>query len=169
MTFRHPQNHLWSFPTDVLLVCQLLARDSSAHKHALDKRRRCNLFLGVYTFFQHNSRDQSSSWSFCPILQSPNRSRGPILHYGSFRLHRHSIPSAPGDLDLYTDMEISCLKTLGYWSRQSPAHEILAQHHFPPRQRQPHPSRGETTEILRVTAVLLVCGWKLPGGYTGST
>ena len=31
------------FPTDVLLVRQLLARDSSAHEHVLDKRRRCIL------------------------------------------------------------------------------------------------------------------------------
>ena len=40
MTFCHPQNHPWSFPTDVLLVRQLLARDSSAREHVLDKRRR---------------------------------------------------------------------------------------------------------------------------------
>ena len=50
------------------------------------------LFLGVCTFLPTcNSRDRSSSLSFCPILQSPNRSRGAILHYGSFRPHRHSI------------------------------------------------------------------------------
>ena len=36
MTFRHPHNHPWSFTTDVLLVRQLLARDSSAHEHARD-------------------------------------------------------------------------------------------------------------------------------------
>ena len=43
MTFCHPQNHPWSFPIDALLVCQLLAWDSSAREHALDKRRRCIL------------------------------------------------------------------------------------------------------------------------------
>ena len=40
MTFRHPHNHPWSFPTDVLLVCQLLAWDSSGREHALYKCHR---------------------------------------------------------------------------------------------------------------------------------
>ena len=40
MTFRHSQNHPWSFPIDALLVRQLLAQDSSAREHALDKHHR---------------------------------------------------------------------------------------------------------------------------------
>ena len=40
MTIRHPHNHPWSFTTDVLLVRQLLPRDSSAHEHSQDRRHR---------------------------------------------------------------------------------------------------------------------------------
>ena len=50
MTFCHPHNHPWSFTTDVLLVRQLLARDSSAREHERDRPHvGTYLFLGVYT------------------------------------------------------------------------------------------------------------------------
>ena len=92
MTFCHPHNHPWSFTTDVLLVRQLLARDSSARENVWDQCRRCILIpWGVHLSYQCNSRDRSSSLSLCTILQPPNRSRGPILHYGPFHQHRHSI------------------------------------------------------------------------------
>ena len=157
MTFRHPQNHPWYFPIDALLVRQLLVRDSSAREHVLDKRRRRILIpRGVHLSSNVIPEIEVPRCHSAPYYNHQTGVEAPFFTMGPFARTDTLFPGAPRDLDLYTDMGIFCLKNIGCWSSQSPAHEILAQHHLLPRQRQPHPSRSEKTKILRIAGVLLV-------------
>ena len=114
MTFRHPQNHPWSFPTDVLLVRQLLARDSSAREHALDKCRRCILIpWGVHLSSNVIPEIEVPRGHSAPYYNRRTGVEAPFFTMGPFASTDTLFPSAPGDLDLYTDMEISCLKNIG--------------------------------------------------------
>ena len=114
MTFRHPHNHPWSFPTDVLLVRQLLARDSSVHEHTLDKRRRCILIpRGVHLSTNVIPEIEVPRGYSAPYYNRRTGVEAPFFTMGPFASTDTLFPSAPGDLDLYTDMEISCLKNIG--------------------------------------------------------
>ena len=114
MTFRHAHNHPWSFTTDVLLLRQLLARDCSLREHAWDRCRRCILIpRGVH--FSANiipeievPRDHSA-----PYYNPWTGVEAPFFTMGPFASTDTLFPSAPGDLDLYTDMEISSLENIG--------------------------------------------------------
>ena len=141
MTFRHPHNHPWSFPTDVLLVCQLLAWDSSAREHTLDKCRRHILIpQGVHLSTNVIPEIEVPRGHSAPYYNCRTGVEPPFFTMGPFASTDTLFSGAPGDLDLYTDMEISCLKKLGYWRPPSWAHEIPAQYHLPPGRGEPvHP------------------------------
>ena len=114
MTFRHPQNHPWSFPIDVLLVRQLLARDTSAHEHALDKRRRHILIpWGVHLSSNVIPEIEVPRGHSAPYYNRRTGVEAPFFTKGPFASTDTLFPGAPGDLDLYTDMEIYCLKNIG--------------------------------------------------------
>ena len=114
MTLRHPQNHLWSFPTDVLLVRQLLAWDSSAREPTLDKCCRCILIpRGVHLSTNVIPEIEVPRGHSAPYYNRRTGVEAPLFTMGPFASTDTLFPSAPGDLDLYTDMEISCLKNIG--------------------------------------------------------
>ena len=114
MTFRHPHNHPWSFPTDVLLVRQLLAWDSSAREHALDKRRRRILIpRGVHLSTNVIPEIKVPRGHSAPYYNCRTGVEAPFFTMGPFASTDTLFPGGPGDLDLYTDMEISCLKNIG--------------------------------------------------------
>ena len=114
MTFRHPQNHLWSFPIDALLVCQLLARDSSAREHALDKRRRRILIpRGVHLSSNIIPEIEVPRCHSAPYYNHQTGVDVPFFTMGPFARTDTLFPGVPRDLDLYTDMEIYCLKNIG--------------------------------------------------------
>ena len=114
MTFRHPQNHPWSFPTDALLVRQLLARDSSAREHALDKcRRRILIPRGVHLSSNVIPEIEVPRCHSIPYYNHRTGVEAPFFTMGPFARADTLFPGAPGDLDLYTDMEIYCLKNIG--------------------------------------------------------
>ena len=114
MTFRHPQNHPWSFPTDALLVRQLLARDSSAREHTLDKRRRCILIpQGVHLSSNVIPEIEVPRCHSAPYYNHQTGVEAPFFTMGPFARTDTLFPGTPGDLDLYTDMEIYCLKNIG--------------------------------------------------------
>ena len=114
MTFRHPQNHPWSFPTDALLVRQLLARDSSVREHALDKRRRRILIpRGVHLSSNVIPEIEVPRCHSAPYYNHQTGVEAPFFTMGPFTRTDTLFPGAPGDLDLYTDMEIYCLKNIG--------------------------------------------------------
>ena len=114
MTFRHPQNHPWSFPIDALLVRQLLARDSSAREHALDKRRRRILIpRGVHLSSNVIPEIEVPHCHSAPYYNHQTGVEAPFFTMGPFARTDTLFPGAPGDLDLYTDMEIYCLKNIG--------------------------------------------------------
>ena len=163
MTFRHPHNHPWSFTTDVLLVRQLLARDSSAREHALDKRRRRILIpRGVHLSTNVIPEIEVPHGHSAPYYNRRTGVEAPFFTMGPFASTDTLFPGVPEDLDLYTDMEIFCLKNIGILEASvTSARDPRTQHHLLPRQRQPRPSRGETIEILWVA--LASCkrgGWK---------
>ena len=114
MTFRHPQNHPWSFPIDALLVCQLLARDSSACEHVLDKRRRRILIpRGVHLSSNIIPEIEVPRCHSAPYYNHQTGVEVPFFTMGPFARTDTLFPGTPGDLDLYTDMEIYCLKNIG--------------------------------------------------------
>ena len=114
MTFRHPHNHPWSFPTDVLLVRQLLARDSSACEHVLDKhRRRILIPRGVHLSTNVIPEIEVPRGHSAPYYNRRTGVEAPFFTMGPFASTDTLFPGTPGDLDLYTDMEISCLKNIG--------------------------------------------------------
>ena len=114
MTFRHPQNHPWSFPIDALLVRQLLAWDSSAREHALDKRRRRILIpRGVHLSSNIIPEIEVPHCHSAPYYNHQTGVEAPFFTMGPFAHTDTLFPGAPGDLDLYTDMGIFCLKNIG--------------------------------------------------------
>ena len=114
MTFRHPHNHPWSFTTDVLLVCQLLARDSSPREHAWDRCRRCILIpRGVHFSANIILEIKVPRGHSAPYYNLRTGVEAPFFTMGPFVSTDTLFPGAPGDLDLYTDMEISSLENIG--------------------------------------------------------
>ena len=114
MTFWHAHNHPWSFTMDTLLVRQLLARDCSLHEYAWD---RCCWHLLI-------PRGVHFSTSLIPEIVVPRghaapycnpRSgvEAPFFTMGPFASTDTLFPGVPGDLNLYTDMEISGLVEVG--------------------------------------------------------
>ena len=113
MTFRHPHNHPWSFTTDVLLVRRLLARDISACEHARDRRHRCILIpQGVHLSTNIVPEIEVPCGHSAPYYNPRTGVEAPLFTMGPFASTDTLFPGAPGDLDLYTDMEISCLKNV---------------------------------------------------------
>ena len=114
MTFCHPHNHPWSFTTDVLLVRQLLARDSSAHEHVRDRCcRRILIPQGVHLSTNVIPEIEVPRGHSAPYYNPRTGVEAPLFTMGPFASTDTLFPGAPGDLDLYTDMEISCLKNIG--------------------------------------------------------
>ena len=114
MTFRHPHNHPWSFTTDVLLVRQLLARDSSVCEHARDRcRRRILIPRGVHLSTNIVPEIEVPRGHSAPYYNPRTGVEAPFFTMGPFASTDTLFPGTPGDLDLYTDMEISCLKNIG--------------------------------------------------------
>ena len=114
MTFRHPHNHPWSFTTDVLLVCQLLARDCSPREHAQDRRRRHVLIpQGVHFSTNIIPEIEVPHGHSAPYYNPQTGVEAPFFTMGPFTSTDTLFPGAPGDLDLYTDMEISGLVKVG--------------------------------------------------------
>ena len=92
MTFRHPHNHPWSFTTDVLLVRQLLARDSSAHEHAWDRCCRCILIpRGVHLSANIVPEIEVPHGHSAPYYNPQTGVEAPFFTMGPFIQHRHSI------------------------------------------------------------------------------
>ena len=114
MTFRHPHNHPWSFTTDVLLVHQLLARDCSPHEHAWDRcRRRVLIPWGVHFSANIIPEIEVPRGHSAPYYNPRTGVEAPFFTMGPFASTDTLFPGTPGDLDLYTDMEISGLEKVG--------------------------------------------------------
>ena len=114
MTFRHPHNHPWSFTTDVLLVRQLLARDCSPHEHMWDRCHRCILIpRGVHFSTNIIPEIKVPRGHSAPYYNPWTRVEAPFFTMGPFTSTDTLFPGAPGDLDLYMDMEISGLEIIG--------------------------------------------------------
>ena len=110
MAFRHPHNHPWSFTTDVLLVCQLLARDCSLREHMWDKcRRRVLIPQGVHFSTNIIPEIEVPRGHSAPYYNPQTGVEAPFFTMGPFASTDTLFPGAHGDLDLYTDMEISGL------------------------------------------------------------
>ena len=110
MTFQHPRNHPCSFTADVLLVHQLLAQYCTQHEYEEDGRCRCLLIpRGVHfseDLFPQITVPQANAEPF------PDPRSGvmpPIFNIGPFASTDTLFTGAAGDLDLFTDMEISGL------------------------------------------------------------
>ena len=114
MTLHHAHNHPWSFTTDVLLVCQLLARDCSPHKHMRDRCRRCVLIpRGVHFSTNIIPEIKVPRGHSAPYYNPRTGVEAPFFTMGPFASTDTLPPGTPGDLDLYTDMEISGLEKVG--------------------------------------------------------
>ena len=114
MTFCHPHNHPWSFTTDVLLVRQLLARDSSAHEHVQDRcRRRILIPRGVHLSANIIPEIEVPRGHSAPYYNPRTGVEAPFFTMGPFASTDTLFPGTPGDLDLYTDMEIYGLENIG--------------------------------------------------------
>ena len=114
MTFQHPRNHPCSFTVDVLLVHQLLAQDCTPREYEKDRRRRRLLIpRGV-----HFSEDLFPKITVpqAHVEPFPDPQSGivpPIFNMGHFTSTDTLFTGAAGDLDLFTDMEISGLVRVG--------------------------------------------------------
>ena len=98
----------------LLLVHQLLARDSSACEHALDKRhRRILIPWGVHLSSNVIPEIEVPRGHSAPYYNRQTGVEAPFFTMGPFASTDTLFPGASGDLDLYTDMEISCLKNIG--------------------------------------------------------
>ena len=124
--------------------------------HVWDRRRRRILIpRGVHLSTNIVPEIEVPRGHSAPYYNRQTGVEAPFFTMGPFTSTNTLFPGAPGDLDLYTDMEISNLKSIGLLEPSvASVHEIPAQYHLPPRQRQPRPSRGETIEILQVTGIL---------------
>ena len=114
MTFRHAHNHPWSFTIDVLLVHQLLARDCSPREYVQDRCSRCLLIpRGVHFSTGLIPEIVVPHGHVAPYSNSRSGVEAPIFTAGPFASTDTLFPSTAGDLDLYTDMEISGLVKVG--------------------------------------------------------
>ena len=113
MTFCHAHNYPWSFTTDVLLVRQLLARDCSLHEHVWDRCRRHVLIPRGVHFSNIIPEIEVPHGHSAPYYNPRTGVEVPFFTMGPFTSTDTLFPGAPGDLDLYTDMEISGLEKVG--------------------------------------------------------
>ena len=114
MTFWHAHNHPWSFTIDTLLVRQLLARDCSPREYALYKHgRRILIPRGVHFSTTLIPEIVVPRGHAAPYCNPWSGVEAPFFTMGPFASTDTLFPGTPGDLDLYTDMEISGLKTIG--------------------------------------------------------
>ena len=114
MTFRHADNHPWSFTMDVLLVHQLLARDCSPCEYTQD--RCCRHLLiprGVHFSTGLIPEIIVPRGHVAPYTDPRSGVEAPFFTVGPFTTTDTLFPSAAGNLDLYTDMEISGLVKVG--------------------------------------------------------
>ena len=114
MTFWSPQNHPTSFTADVLLVCQLLARDCSPCEYTEDRCRRCLIIPRGLHFLSDLfpqivvPRDHAA-----PYCDPWSGGEAPFFTVGLFTSTDTLFPGAAGDLDLFTDEEVFTLTHIG--------------------------------------------------------
>ena len=114
MTFWHAHNHPWSFTMDTLLVRQLLARDCFPCEYVWDRRcRRLLIPRGVHFSTSLIPEIVIPCGHVAPYCNPRSGVEAPFFTMGPFTSTYTLFPSAPGDLDLYTDMEISGLEKVG--------------------------------------------------------
>ena len=111
MTFRSQQNHPTSFTADVLLVCQLLARDCPPREYARDRCHRCLLIpRGVHflpDLFPQIIVPRDHVAPYCdPWLGE----EVPFVTVGPFASTDTLFPGTAGDLELFTDEEVHCFE-----------------------------------------------------------
>ena len=114
MTFQSPQNHPSSFTEDVLLVCQLLAQDCPPHEYAMDRhRRRLLIHRGVYFSPDLFPQIVVPHDHAAPYSDPQSGGEAPFFTVGPFTSMDTLFPSTAGDLDLFTDKEVSALTHIG--------------------------------------------------------
>ena len=114
MTFRHAHNHPWSFTMDTLLVHQLLARDCSPCEYARDRHcRRLLIPRGVHFSTGLIPEIVVPRVHVAPYSNPWSGVEAPFFTMGPFASTDTLFPGTAGDLDLYTDMEISGLVKVG--------------------------------------------------------
>ena len=114
MTFRHAHNHPWSFTIDTLLVHQILARDCSPREYAWDRHcRRLLIPRGVHFSTGLIPEIVIPRGHAAPYSNPRSGVEAPFFTVGPFASTDTLFPGAAGDLDLYTDMEISGLVKVG--------------------------------------------------------
>ena len=114
MTFWNPLNHPTFFTADVLLVCQLLARDCPPHEHVTDKRHRCLLIpRGVHFSTDLLPQIMVPRGHVAPYSDPRSGGEAPFFTVGPFASMDMLFLSAAGDLDLFTGVEITTLTQLG--------------------------------------------------------
>ena len=114
MTFCHAHNHPWSFTTDVLLVRQLLARDCSLREHTWDRCcRHVVIPRGVHFSANIIPEIKVPRGHSAPYYNPRTGVEAPFFTMDPFTSTDTLFPGTPGDLDLYTDMEISGLENIG--------------------------------------------------------
>ena len=149
MTFWNPQNHPTFFTADVLLVRQLLTRDFPPHEHMTDKcRRRLLIPRGVHFSTDLLPHIMVPHGHAAPYSDPRSGAEAPFFTMGPFASMDTLFPGAAGDLDLFTDMEVTTLTQLGVLKSPSMAHPIPTYHHLLLRWSQTHPSGNEATEVL---------------------
>ena len=152
MTFWHPHNHPWSFTADVLLVHQLLARDCSPRGYVRDRHHRCLLIpRGVHFSTGLIPEIIVPRGHAAPYLNPQSGVEAPFFTMGPFTSTDMLFPGAAGDLDLYTDMEISGLVQVGLLKPSitsthdphtaSPASKVEPASSLKKRDRRDSPSR----------------------------
>ena len=114
MTFRSPQNHPTFFTADVLLVCQLLARDCPPHEYAMDRHRRCLLIpRGVHFLTDLLPHIMVPCGHVASYSDPRSGGEAPFFTVGPFARTDTLFPGAAGDLDLFTNEEVITLTHLG--------------------------------------------------------
>ena len=114
MTFRNPQNHPTFFTADVLLVCQLLTCDCPLHEHVMDKHRRYLLIpRGVHFLTDLLPQIMVPHSHVAPYSDPRSGGEAPFFTMGLFTSMDTLFPGAAGDLDLFTDVEVTTLTQLG--------------------------------------------------------
>lgn len=114
MTFWHPQNQPTFFTADILLVCQLLARDSYPCEYVEGRCLRCliipwglhfssDLFPQIVIPHDHAA----------PYRDPQSGAEAPFFTVGPFVSMDMLFPGTAGDLDLFTDEEIFSLTRIG--------------------------------------------------------
>ena len=114
MTFWNLQNHPTFFTADVLLVHQLLTHDCPPHEYAMDRRCRCLLIpRGVHFSNDLLPQIMVPRGHAAPYSNPRSGGEAPFFTVGPFTSTDTLFPSAAGNLDLFTDVEVTTLTQLG--------------------------------------------------------